>query len=76
MIPCQVKALFASDGQPRPQELTWEDETLSIIDTGRHWSDEAGQHILVHVSDGRVFELLYNGVAWSARLASQPPHFA
>lgn len=76
MIPCEVEAVFAPNGNARPISLLWGGQVLRIVDTGRRWSDEVGQHILARAEDGRVFELLYNAANWQAQVVSQPPNFA
>ena len=73
MKACNVEAKFTSEGRPNPQILTWEGETLLVIEKGRHWADEDGQHMLVKTTDGRTFELVYNGVNWQGKLVSSPP---
>lgn len=72
----EVEATFARDGWPRPWRFRWEGETLRVIDTGRRWRDADGIHVLVRVSDDRVFELHTNGSLWRACVLADPPHFA
>ncbi|MFP4321702.1 MAG: hypothetical protein ACLFTK_04545 [Anaerolineales bacterium] len=75
MKPCQVEVTFTQNGTPRPRSLTLDGQTLTVIDIGRRWADESGQHMLVRVADGRVYELLYRGAIWQAALrAGKPRH--
>ncbi len=56
----EVTAHFDSDGNISPLEFTWNGQLYRIESTGRQWKDENGQHILVMVPGGRVFELQFN----------------
>lgn len=71
-----VEATFTPDGWPRPSEITWNGTALPVINTGRRWRHDDGIHVLVMVSDGRVFELHTNGALWRAAVVSEPPQFA
>lgn len=73
MRPTTVDATFSTNGDPRPRSLTWEGTMLTVKDIGRRWEDGMGRHMLVHVMDDRVFELVYNGVNWQVDIISQPP---
>jgi hypothetical protein len=57
----------------QPRRLFWQGEALVIVDYGRRWESERGQHQLVHVEDGRVFELLQTPSRWYALLHVNPP---
>ena len=74
--PCEVTATFTRKGEARPTEILWRGDLQQIIETGRRWTEEDGQHILARTADNRVFELLYNGARWQAKSVSQPPHLA
>lgn len=76
MRQCSVSAQFLADGRAQPQQIQWGFEQLNVIDIGRRWSSNSGQHVLVRVGDGRVFELMYNGASWLGEVRSQPPSFA
>ncbi len=67
-----VQATFTPSGVPRPHALSWAGETLRVLDVGRRWAAEDGQHLLVRVADGRVFELRTDGVRWWAALRTPP----
>jgi hypothetical protein len=74
--PTSVEATYTPDGWPVPSRLVWDNHRLIVIDIGRRWKEENGIHLLVRVSDERVFELHTNGSLWWARLVSGPPHVA
>ena len=76
MIACDVEATFSSDGTPRPQKVFWDEAWLPVEDTGRRWASDAGRHVLTRVSDGRVFELVYDGMRWQGQIVSAPPGYA
>lgn len=59
MEPVEVAALFDGTGLARPLNFTWRGQTYAVVSTGRRWTDERGQHILVMVPGDRVFELLF-----------------
>lgn len=71
----EVEATFTARGEARPRQILWEGELLAVVDTGRRWTDAAGQHMLVRVSDQRTFELTYNGVGWTGKVVSQTTRF-
>jgi hypothetical protein len=59
MEPIEVSARFDSRGKAFPLMFTWQEQTYQVDSLGRRWDDEQGQHILVMIPGGRVFELLY-----------------
>ena len=59
--------------RPRPHRLYWQGEALDVVDYGRRWESARGQHLLVRVRDGRVFELLQSPSGWLALLHVNPP---
>jgi hypothetical protein len=61
---------------PHPRRLIRQGETLTIVDYGRRWESARGQHLLVRVQDGRVFELLRSQSGWYALLHVNPPGVA
>ena len=67
-----VQATFTPDGTPRPHNLRCEGQTLRVLDVGRRWDAGDGQHLLVRVTDGRVFELRTDSVRWWAALRTSP----
>ena len=69
-----VEAVLASDGWPQPLTLRWQGETLTVTEIGRRWQADNGLHVLVRVTDGRVFELHTNGTLWRAQALAAPPH--
>ena len=72
-IPVEVRATFTPDGWPRLEAITWEGETLPVVDTGRRWEEDDGRYVLARVADGRVFEIGTNSARWWVRLASTSP---
>ena len=57
MEPIDVTARFDKQGSIIPLHFTWKGGIYQVESTGRRWQDEAGQHILVMVSSGRIYEL-------------------
>lgn len=56
----EVTAKFDLQGDASPISFTWQGVSYPVDSIGRRWRDEAGQHILVMVPGGRVFELVFN----------------
>ena len=56
----EVKARFDEQGEAIPLSFRWEDADYRVESVGRRWRDEAGQHVLVMVPGGGVFELLFD----------------
>jgi hypothetical protein len=56
----EVTAKFDLQGDASPISFTWQGTDYLVDSIGRRWRDEAGQHILVMVPGGRVFELVFN----------------
>jgi hypothetical protein len=59
MEPIEVTAHFDEKGTITPLHFTWKGSLRRVESTGRRWTDEDGQHILVMVSSGRIYELTY-----------------
>jgi hypothetical protein len=59
MEPIRVSADFNKDGMLTPRIFTWKGRQYTIDSIGRRWWDENGNHILVMIPGGRVFELLF-----------------
>jgi hypothetical protein len=59
MEPIEVTAHFDKNGKAAPLRFTWKKSTYLVESTGRQWQDERGQHFLVMVMGGRMFELLF-----------------
>lgn len=55
----EVTARFDTSGRVIPLSFTWQGSTYLVDSTGRRWQNQNGQHILVMVPSGRVFELIY-----------------
>ena len=54
-----VKARFDEQGEATPLSFRWEGTDLLVDSVGRRWRDGTGQHVLVMVPGGRVFELQF-----------------
>ena len=69
MEPIVVTARFDENGTVTPLHFTWKGSAWRVESTGRRWADEAGTHILVMVSDGRIYELIFRSGdgRWSIR---------
>ena len=59
MEPIEVTAHFDEQGTLTPLHFTWKGGVQRVESTGRRWVDDAGQHILVMVTSGRIYELTY-----------------
>jgi len=55
----EVTARFDEQGIITPLHFTWKEGIYRVESTGRRWLDEAGQHILVMISSGRIYELIF-----------------
>ena len=59
MEPIEVTAHFDQSGKATPLRFAWKKSTYLVESTGRQWQDEQGQHFMVMVMGGRLFELLF-----------------
>ncbi len=59
MEPIEVTAHFDREGKITPLHFTWKDSPQRVESTGRRWSDEQGQHILVMLSSGKIYQLTF-----------------
>jgi|MudIll2142460700_1097286.scaffolds.fasta_scaffold562992_2 hypothetical protein len=55
----EVTVRFDTNGKVTPLRFTWKDIRYQVESTGRRWQAADGQHILVMVVGGGVFELLF-----------------
>ena len=55
----QVNARFTPDGAARPLNFEWRGQVYRVDSIGRRWQGQDGQHILVLVTGGRAFHLLF-----------------
>jgi len=55
----EVEARFDTHGRVTPLKFVWEGRTYLVDSTGRRWEDAQGQHLLVMIPGGQVFELLF-----------------
>ena len=58
--PIEVTARFDEHGTITPLQFAWKGGNYRVESTGRRWQDEAGQHILVMLSNGHIYELIFN----------------
>jgi hypothetical protein len=56
----EVTVRFDLHGDASPISFTWQGTAYPVDSVGRRWHDDTGQHILVMVPGGRVFELIFN----------------
>ena len=61
MEPIEVTAHFDQEGVITPLHFTWKGSPRRVESTGRRWTDEGGEHILVMVSSGRIYQLTFKG---------------
>ena len=59
MEPIEVTAHFDSQGIITPLHFTWKGGKYRVESTGRRWQDDVGQHMLVMVASGRIYELTF-----------------
>jgi hypothetical protein len=59
MEPIEVTAHFSKEGTITPQHFIWNAGHYRVESTGRRWSDEVGQHMLVMVTSGVIYELIF-----------------
>ena len=59
MEPIEVTARFDEHGTITPLQFTWKGSIYRVQSTGRRWLDETGQHILVEVASGQIYELTF-----------------
>ena len=55
----EITVRFDEQGTITPLHFTWKGNVQRVEATGRRWSDTVGQHILVMVTDGRIYELTF-----------------
>ncbi len=55
----EVTARFDQEGTINPLHFTWNGGVYRVESTGRRWQDDEGQHILVMVSSGIIYELTF-----------------
>ncbi len=57
MEPIEVTAHFDLQGTLTPLKFIWWGSTRQVESTGRRWVDEHGQHMLVMLPGGRIYQL-------------------
>jgi hypothetical protein len=60
MEPVEVLARFDTQGNIEPISYIWKKSKYNILSVGRRWAVESNIHILVMISEGQVFELIYS----------------
>jgi hypothetical protein len=55
-----------------PLSFTYRGNIFQVEATGRRWSDEEGDHVLVMVPGGRVYHLLFNAESNTWFLVPRP----
>ncbi|MDR3574564.1 MAG: hypothetical protein P4L50_11920 [Anaerolineaceae bacterium] len=46
------------DGPWQPERFIWQSSTYSVLGIGRRWQEDDGEHMLVMVVGGQVYELI------------------
>jgi hypothetical protein len=61
-------------GQWEPDRFIWQGTNYKILEIGRRWQDEDGQHILVMVLGGQVYELILDidQISWYLKPPTMP----
>lgn len=58
MEPVEVTAHFDVQGKATPLSFYWQGMLYQVESMGRRWETDQGEHILVMIAGGKVFELL------------------
>lgn len=68
-VPVDVQARSNAQGQALPVSLALDGISYRVESIGRRWQDAEGEHILVMIKGGKVFELVHAspGGMWTAR---------
>ena len=53
----KMSIIVDSQGQTALQNLTWQEQTYTIVTVGRQWDEADGRHIMAEAADGTRFEL-------------------
>lgn len=61
MEPIEATVHFDEQGKITPLHFTWKGSLLRVESTGRRWTDDDGQHLLVMVTSGRIYQLIFKG---------------
>jgi hypothetical protein len=59
MEPIEVTARFDLEGEAHPLRFVLYGSQIQVASSGRHWSDDAGQHLLVMDHQAQVYELVF-----------------
>jgi PncC family amidohydrolase len=68
-VPVDVQVRSIAQGQVVPVSLGLDGISYRVESIGRRWQDAEGEHILVMIKGGKVFELVHAspGTVWTAR---------
>ena len=55
--PVKISMIVDSQGLTALQNLTWQEQTYTIVTVGRQWDEADGRHIMAEAADGTRFEL-------------------
>ncbi len=61
MDPIEVTARFSEEGNIIVQHFAWNGSRYHVEFAGRQWTDDDGQHMLVMVAGGQIYELIFKG---------------
>lgn len=76
-VPVDVRSRYNAQGQVLPVSLALDGINYLVESTGRRWQDAEGEHILVMIKGGKVFELVCEPRGqWSAREVGKGRPFA
>jgi len=62
------------NGPWQPDRFIWQGDIYKILEIGRRWQDEDGEHILVMLLGGQVFELILatDQISWYLKPPTAP----
>lgn len=73
MEPIEVTAHFDDHGTVTPLHFNWKGGHFRVESTGKRWSDDTGLHMLVMLSSGQIYELVFKGMEGCWYLARVSP---
>jgi hypothetical protein len=62
------------DGLWEPDRFIWQARNYKILEIGRRWQDDDGEHILVMILGGQVYELILasDQISWYLKPPAGP----
>ncbi|MDM8518747.1 hypothetical protein QUF64_01770 [Anaerolineales bacterium HSG6] len=66
--PIMVNGSVTADGELDIDQLTWQNQTYSIISSGRQWDTDTGRHALVEAAGNIRFEVALERSSFAWRL--------